>query len=121
MNEQTITQVILKEIQPLFKEQQIFFEHFAMGVSQEFEKVNGRLDGIDGRLDGIDGRLDRIDGRLDGVEGRLDKNERDIAFLKHEVVQNGDALARLTKTMDSELAAAWSHIKRLDRRPGLAS
>jgi hypothetical protein len=107
MNEQTITKNILKEIKPLFgelralfegqralsEEQQVFFEDFALGVSQEFEKVHRRLD----------------------------TNEKSIAFLKHEVVQNGDTLAQLSKKIDSETAATWSYLRRLDRPTRLAS
>ena len=35
--------------------------------SQEFDRVNGRLDGMDRRLDGMDRRLDGMDRRLDDL------------------------------------------------------
>jgi|GEM_PF-2335578 tetrahydromethanopterin S-methyltransferase subunit G len=121
MNEDKIVKKILKGLEPIFTSIDGRFE----SIDQRFESMDQRFESMDQRFNESQDLLEHfalsVSQEFTKVNERLDKNERSVAFLKHEVVQNGDALAQLSKKLDSETAATWSHLRRLDRQTGLTS
>ena len=69
----------------------------------------------------IDGRMDKLDGRMDKLDGRMDKLEKDVGYLKSNMVtkddldralakQNGDLILTMRKE-DAKLLELTSILK----------
>lgn len=67
-------------------------------LSEQFGKINGRLDGIDDRLDKVENRLDVIEVRQDKMSKQL--TELQIAHKRFELSTN-TKLSKLQDGMDT--------------------
>lgn len=92
------------------------------------------LDGMDKRFDGIDQRFDKMDDRFDKADERFEElvimtkmgfddqaerieaNTRVIQNLDHRLVEQGDWICGIQKTMTQEFAAASLGRKRIEER-----
>ncbi len=75
-------------------------------------------------IQGLDGKIDDLafttNQSFTSLERRLERVEAGIDDLKDKTAKNGDAMVRLERKVDVELAATHAHLLRIDQAIGLS-
>lgn len=90
------------------------------GLEQKFGGLEQKFSGLEQKFEGLEQRFDALEyGNKtfkEEILGRMDKHEQKIEKLTHEVLQNGDALAKFIVRFEDESAANLTAHERMERK-----